>query len=73
MDRFQATVFDLRVDLSGANAGVSEQLLQGANFSTTRQHVSGETVAQCVRADFLAGANASRIAFHELPDRDTRK
>jgi hypothetical protein len=44
MDRLQAAVFDLRVDLCRADAGVAEQFLKGSDFGSSSQHVRRETV-----------------------------
>ena len=65
--RFQPAVFHVCVNLRGADAGVSKHFLQGANLGAAGEHVRGETVSQCVRADPLAGTNSGRIFLHQFP------
>ena len=55
---------DVGVDLGGAQAGVPEQFLDGPQISACLQEMSGEGVAQGVRADVVLGAGVQDMAMH---------
>ncbi len=55
----------MSVDLSGADAGVSEHFLERSNVSTAGQKVCREAVTKRVRADFARAADASGITLHQ--------
>ena len=59
---------DLRVDLCGADAGMSKQFLQGSYFGSSREHVGREAVTERMRADIAADSNAGGVTFYQFPD-----
>lgn len=71
VDAFQATVFDMRVDLGGGDAGVTKHFLKGPDLSPPGEHVSRKAVAEGMRADLFAGSDALGIAFDQLPEHHT--
>ncbi len=59
---FQAAVFDVGVDLSGADAGVSQHFLESADVCAAGQQVGGEAVSQRVWADIATACPAGIAA-----------
>src|SRR6185437_12896349 len=66
VDVSQALGRQVRVDLGGADVGVSEHLLQRAQVTAAREQVRGERVAQRVRAHALLQARAPGVALDDL-------
>ena len=67
MHGFQAAVFDVRVDLCGADTGVSQHLLERADVSAAGQQVRGKTVPQRMWAD-IPTACPTGITTDQRPD-----
>src|SRR5882724_11040189 len=65
----QARGFDGRIDLGGADAGVAEHLLDGAQVSAAAEQVGGERVPQQVWLHGLLNAGALRAFLHDDPKR----
>jgi hypothetical protein len=65
MDRFQAAMFDMRVDLSRADARMPQHFLECSDVSATSEKMSGEAVPQCVRAHFGSTADSTGIALYQ--------
>src|SRR5437764_15478559 len=62
----QLRCVDVRVALSGAQAGVAEELLYRAKVGAGFQQVGRERVPQRMRADAVARAERGHVAAHEL-------
>ncbi len=61
VNRLEAAVFDVGVNLRGLHAGVTEHFLQRTDLSAARQHMGRKAMPQRVRADF--GAAPARAAY----------
>ena len=57
-------VGDVRINLSGVDGGVAEELLDGADISAVREKVGGEDVAKHVRRDLLRNARLNPAFFY---------
>lgn len=71
VDALQSRVFDVRVDLGGLNAGVSQHFLNLAEVGATGQQVCREAVTQTVRADLVRDSGSVGIAFDQAPELDS--
>jgi len=60
---------DVGVYLSGANIGVSQHFLHGAQVCAVVEQVGGEGMAQGVGGNILPDVGASRMTFHHAPYR----
>mgnify|MGYP004368600573 CR=1 FL=1 len=71
MQSLESAVFGLGVELGGGDAGVSEQFLQFADTCPSGEHVRGEAVSECVRADVAGDARASGVFLDQFPEGDS--
>ena len=72
-DRHQLIEVDVRVLLRRRQAGVAEQLLDGAQVGAGAEQVGGEAVAQRVRADLAGDAAGQRVGVDEARHRAHRQ
>lgn len=68
VDSLQSTVLHVSVNLSRANAGVPEHLLEGTNIGTAGQKMSCKAVTQCVRTNFGTTPDSTSIPLDHCPD-----
>lgn len=71
MDRLQAAVVDVRVDLGRPNAGVTQQFLQGTYFCPAGQHVRSKAMPQGMWAYLTTRPNPRGVTLYQLPNRDS--
>ncbi len=64
---------DVRVNLRGADAGVTEQFLDHAQIRAMLQQVRRKTMPQHVRRDIAPHARAPDAIFDAQPERDRRE
>ena len=72
MQRFQALSRDVRIDLRGGYVGVAEEKLHHTQIRAVIDEVRGESVAQHVRRELLAGYRARAVASDQVPERLAR-
>lgn len=68
MDRLQALLIDVRVNLRRRNIGVSEHFLNDAEIGAVAEQVSRETVAKEVRIYIRFQTRVLRARLYDLPD-----
>ena len=68
VDFAEAAAGDVGVDLGGGEAGVAEELLDGAEVGAVLQQVGGEGVAEGVGADVVLGAGGEDVAVDDAAD-----
>ena len=61
----QTTMLNVCVDLSCANAGVAQHLLECSNVRAAGKKMGGKTVAQSVRTHFSSAADTTGITLHQ--------
>ena len=66
----QGFAVEMRIDLSGADALVSQHLLDGPQMSTTFQQVGGEGVPEGVWTDDFLDAGQFRLHLDDVEDRN---
>ena len=70
----EARGVDVRVDLGRADVGMSEELLDGANIRSVRQHVRSEAMPEDVRRDAIRGdSDCGGPGTDDLEDALSRK
>ena len=72
MDRFQALLINVRVNLGRRDVGVAEHLLDDAQISAIAEQMRGKTVSQKMRVNIRFQAGFSGVFFHNLPDAHRR-
>ena len=66
----QGFAVEMRIDLSGADALVSQHLLDGPQVSPSLQQMGSERVPEGVRTDDLLDAGQFRLHLDDVEDRD---
>lgn len=61
------------VDLGGADVGVTEEGLDGADIGTIHEEIGGEGMAEGVRGDVLGDAGLPRVFFDHALDGSRRE
>jgi hypothetical protein len=65
VNRLQAAVFHVRVDLSRPDTGVTEHFLKSSDVRAAGEKMSCEAVTQSVRTHFGSAADSTGIALHK--------
>src|SRR6185437_15296572 len=67
VNRLEAILIDVRVDLSGGDVAVAKQFLHDAQVGSAANQMRGKAVPEGVRADRFQQAALSAILFHQHP------
>ena len=68
MDLFEVGVGDVGIDLSGADVGVAEHGLNGAEVGAVHEEVGGEAVTEGVRGDVFRDAGLLCVGLDDAFD-----
>lgn len=68
MDFFEVGVGDVGVDLGGANVGMAEHGLDGADVGAIHEKVGCERVTESVRGNMLRDAGEASVFFDDALD-----
>ena len=67
MNLFQFPGLNVRIDLGGLDARMTEQFLNHPQIGTARQEMGRKAVAQRVRRNFVGNANSLGVSLYQLP------
>ena len=68
MDFFEMSIGDMGVNLSGAEVGMAEEVLDGAEIGTVHEEIGGERMAEGMGSDMLGNAGEAGVFFNHALD-----